>query len=51
MDMLSDNSFGALVEAMKRKPRPLALLGAGTSVDSGYPDWSSLLAMLRVMAR
>lgn len=46
MDNKHDDSFDALVNVMKRKPRPLALLGAGTSVDSGYPDWSRLLAML-----
>ncbi|HEU0014997.1 MAG TPA: SIR2 family protein [Longimicrobium sp.] len=41
-----DPALRELVAAMKRKPRPLALLGAGTSVDSGYPDWSRLLEIL-----
>lgn len=39
-------AFDALVETMKRKPPPLALIGAGASMDSGYPDWNGLLRML-----
>jgi len=41
-----DTDFKALVEVMERNPRPLALLGAGTSLDSGYPDWTGLLALM-----
>lgn len=51
MDDKHDGGFDALVRAMKRKPRPLALLGAGTSVDSGYPDWNHLLTMLEEKAQ
>lgn len=47
---LNQAGFDALVKAMKRPSRPLALLGAGTSVDSGYPDWAGLLQQLRVRA-
>lgn len=46
-----DASFRELAEAMKRTPRPLALLGAGTSVDSGYPTWAGLLAILEDRAK
>jgi len=46
-----DVAFNALVDLMKRNPRPLALLGAGTSVDSGYPDWNRLLALLEKKAQ
>lgn len=42
--------FDALVETMRRPRRPLALLGAGTSVDSGYPDWNRLLGILESKA-
>lgn len=48
---LNESGFEALAEAMKRQPRPLALLGAGTSVDCGYPDWNGLLLSLRDRAR
>jgi hypothetical protein len=37
-----DEKFAALVESMRRV-RPLALVGAGASVDSGYPTWERLL--------
>jgi len=46
-----DAAFAGLAAAMKRNPRPLALLGAGTSIDSGYPDWNRLLALLEGKAR
>jgi len=46
-----DSSFRELAEAMKRTPRPLALLGAGTSVDSGYPTWTRLLEILEERAK
>lgn len=47
----NEDGFEALVEAMTRNPRPLALLGAGTSVDSGYPDWAGLLGLLKDRAK
>jgi hypothetical protein len=46
-----DETFDALIEAMSRPRRPLALLGAGTSVDSGYPDWYRLLGILEEKAK
>lgn len=42
-----DPAFAALTLAMKRNPRPLALLGAGASVDSGYLNWIQLLDRLK----
>lgn len=45
-----DENFHALMETMRRSRRPLALLGAGTSVASGYPDWSGLLDALNKKA-
>jgi SIR2-like domain len=51
MNYEADANYRALVQVMKCKPRPLALLGAGTSVDSGYPDWNRLLAMLEERAQ
>lgn len=51
MKEIDDSGYSALVEVMKCIPRPLALLGAGTSVDSGYPDWNRLLAMLEEKAQ
>jgi hypothetical protein len=46
-----DDAFDALAVAMKRNPRPLALLGAGASMDSGYPNWNQLLALLEKKAK
>lgn len=46
-----DENFHALVRAMRRPQPPLALLGAGTSVDSGYPDWNELLKILDEKAK
>ncbi|HEY0022198.1 MAG TPA: SIR2 family protein [Longimicrobium sp.] len=46
-----DEFFDAFVQAMGRPRRPLALLGAGTSVDAGYPDWNGLLAALKEKAK
>ncbi len=43
---IDEQGLDALCDALKRRPRPLALLGAGASMDSGYPDWGRLLAML-----
>ncbi|MGR9237103.1 SIR2 family protein (plasmid) [Rhizobium leguminosarum] len=40
-----DEQFETLIESMRRV-RPLALVGAGASVDSGYPTWGQLLKEL-----
>lgn len=40
-----DAQYLELVSSMRRV-RPLALLGAGTSVASGYPSWGDLLTQL-----
>jgi hypothetical protein len=48
---VQEDGFELLVRTMKSKPAPLALLGAGTSVDSGYPDWTGLLAVLEERAQ
>lgn len=40
-----DEQFDALLDSMRRV-RPLALVGAGASVDSGYPTWERLLREL-----
>ena len=40
-----DEQFEALIDSMRRV-RPLALVGAGASVDSGYPTWAQLLKEL-----
>jgi len=32
--------------AMSRTPRPLALIGAGVSISSGYPSWPELIIAL-----
>ncbi|PII39804.1 hypothetical protein T190_00630 [Sinorhizobium meliloti CCBAU 01290] len=40
-----DERFDALIDSMRRV-RPLALVGAGASVDSGYPTWERLLREL-----
>ncbi|AMB47605.1 SIR2 family protein [Methylobacterium sp. AMS5] len=37
-----DGQFEALIAKMQRV-RPLALIGAGASIGSGYPTWSQLL--------
>ena len=50
MGQRTDDSFELLVQAVSRTPRPLALLGAGTSVDSGYPTWNGLLCKLSSLA-
>lgn len=41
-----DRQFDALV-AMMARVRPLALVGAGASIASGYPTWSQLLGQLQ----
>lgn len=46
MVRMSDGDFEALVSVMKRAPSPLALIGAGASLPSGYPDWDGLLQQL-----
>src|SRR5580704_11229628 len=42
-----DKELEDLVLTM-RNARPLALVGAGASVASGYPDWDALLDLLDV---
>lgn len=42
--------FKALVKAMKETPTPLLLVGAGVSVDSGYPSWKKLIEQLKEKA-
>lgn len=46
MEAYNDENYTQLVQIMRCTPRPLALLGAGVSVGSGYPDWNGLLAMM-----
>ena len=46
-----DEAFKELVALMRRQPAPLALIGAGVSRASGYPDWRELLAKLSDKAR
>lgn len=41
-----DAQFDRLV-AMMQRVRPLALIGAGASIGSGYPTWSQLLQQLQ----
>ncbi|ACK86385.1 hypothetical protein Mchl_5662 (plasmid) [Methylorubrum extorquens CM4] len=36
-------NFDALVAAMNGSPKPLALIGAGASIPSGYPSWDGLV--------
>lgn len=45
-----DEAFHDLRRAMSSARPPLALIGAGASVGSGYPHWNSLLAKLRDVA-
>jgi hypothetical protein len=40
-------AFDELCRTMRRRgPRPIAMIGAGTSVRLGYPSWSALLERL-----
>lgn len=39
-------AFEELVTLFRQRVRPLALIGAGVSVDAGYPTWSTLLQKL-----
>ena len=48
---IEEKAFRDLVGALKRRPRPVALVGAGVSVDSGYPDWNGLLEKLNERAK
>lgn len=45
-----DQDFEDLVKAMLRQPTPLALIGAGISIASGYPSWAGLLEELQEAA-
>jgi hypothetical protein len=41
-----DAEMRACAEAISRTPGPLALIGAGISIASGYPSWTQLLSRL-----
>lgn len=49
--LVEDQDFEDLVAVMNRSPSPLALIGAGASKPSGYPDWDGLLDRLARRAR
>jgi hypothetical protein len=41
-----DDNFNALRALMKSKRAPVALVGSGARVASGYPNWTGLLKAL-----
>jgi len=45
-----DDQYKALKSLMGRTIRPLALVGAGISVSSGYPTWAGFLSQLKEVA-